>query len=159
MTVGKLPWRVSRVWRLMAALCRRKVAHGKERAAQVNGGGVQRIGGGLEFKAERFLGVKRGRLPDEDVGEVGKDAPVPLFVGHCQRVAGGGLADADVIEFRAEGGETGFDVAQTFAPRQLGKRQHKELLVSGQFADAEVAVVTGDTLVERFFAVFGGVVG
>ena len=105
----------------------------------------------MEFKAERFLGVKRGRLPDEDVGEVDKDAPVPLFVGHCQRVAGGGLADADVIEFRAEGGETGFDVAQTFAPRQLGKRQHKELLVSGQFADAEVAVVTGDTLVELVF--------
>ena len=123
----------------------------KQGQTEVNGGGVQRIGGGLEFKTERFIGVKRGRLLDEDVGEVGKDAPVALFIGHRQRVAGGGLADARVIEFRAESGEPGFDVPQTFAPGQLGKRQHKELFVSGQFADAEVAVVTGDTLVELVF--------
>ena len=63
-------------------------------------------------------------------------------------VAGGGLADADMVEFRAEGRQTGFDVAQTFAPGQLGERQHKELFVSGQLADTAVAVVTGDTLVE-----------
>ncbi len=120
----------------------------KERKAQVNGGGVQRIGGGLEFKAERFIGIERGGLPDEDLGEIGKDAPVPLFVGHRQCVAGGGLADAGVIEFGAEGRQTGFDVAQAFPPRQLCKRQHEELFVGGQLADAEVAVVTGDTLVE-----------
>ena len=123
----------------------------KQREAQVNGGGVQRISGGLEFKAERFIGVKRGRLLDEDVGEVGKDTPVPLFIGHRQRVAGGGLADAGVIEFWAEGRQAGFDVAQAFAPRQLGECQHEELFVSGQLADAEVAVVTGDTLVELVF--------
>ena len=124
---------------------------GKEREAEVNGGGVQRIGGGLEFKAERFIGIKRGRLLDEDVGEVSEDAPVALFIGHRQRVAGGGLANARMIEFRAEGREAGFDVAQTFAPRQLGERQHEELFVRGQLADAEVAVVTGDTLVELVF--------
>src|ERR1017187_7708892 len=123
----------------------------KEREAQVNGGGVQRISRRLEFKVERFIGVKRGRLLDEDVGEVGKDTPVPLFIGHRQRVAGGGLPDAGMIELRAEGRQTGFDVAQTFAPRQLGKRQHEELFVGGQLADAEVAVVTGDTLVEFVF--------
>jgi len=123
----------------------------KQREAEVNGGGVQRIGGGLKFKAERFVGVERGGLLDEDVGEVGKDAPVPLFIGHRQRVAGGGLADASVIELRAERRQAGFDVAQTFAPRQLGEGQHEELFVSGQLADAVVAVVTGDTLVEFVF--------
>ena len=123
----------------------------KQREAQVNGGGVQRIGGGLEFNAERFIGVERGGLLDEDVGEVGEDAPVALFVGVGQRAAGGGLADAGVIELGAEGRQTGFDVAQTFAPGQLGEGQHEELFVGGQFADAEVAVVTGDTLVELVF--------
>ena len=120
----------------------------KQREAQVNGGGVQRLGSGLEFKAEGFIGVERGGLPDENPGEVGKDTPVPLFVGHGQRATGSGLADAGVIEFRAKGCQTGFDVAQTFAPGQLGKRQHEERFVGGQLADAEVAVVTGDTLVE-----------
>lgn len=85
------------------------------------------------------------------VGEVGKDAPVPFFVGHRQGVTGGGLPDAGVIEFRAEGRQAGFDVAQTFAPGQLGERQHEKLFIGGQLADAEVAAVTGDTLVELVF--------
>ena len=123
----------------------------KQRETQVNGGGVQRIGRSLEFEAEWFLGVECGGLLDEDVGEVGKDAPVAFFVGLGQRAAGGGLANPGVIEFRAEGRQTGFDVAQTFAPRRLREGQHEKLFVSGQFADAEVAVVTGETLVELVF--------
>ena len=93
----------------------------------------------------------RARLPDEDLGEIGKDAPVAIFVGIGQGAAGGGLADAGVVEFRAKGRQAGFDVAQTFAPRQLGEGQHEELFVSGEFADAAVAVVTGDTLVALVF--------
>ena len=54
---------------------------GKERQTEVNRGGVQRIGGGLEFKTERLVSVKRGGLPDEDLGEIGKDAPVAIFIG------------------------------------------------------------------------------
>jgi hypothetical protein len=105
----------------------------------------------LEFEAERFPGVECGGLTDEDMGEVGKDAPVAFFVGVGQGAAGGGLADAGVIEFRAEGSQAGFDVAQAFAPGQLGESQHEELFVSGQLADAEVAVVAFDTLVELVF--------
>ena len=123
----------------------------KERETEVNSGGIQRVSCGLEFKAKGFIGVERGSLLDEHLSKVGKDAPVPLFVGHRQRIAGGGLADAGVIEFRAEGRQTGFDVAQTFAPSQLGKRQHEKLFIGGQLADTEVAVVTGDTLVKFVF--------
>jgi hypothetical protein len=61
-----------------------------------------------------------------------------FFVGVGQRAAGGGLADAGVMEFRAEGSQTDFDVAQTFTPSQLGEGQNKELFVGGQFADVEV---------------------
>ena len=102
----------------------------KERKAEVNGGRVQRIGCGLSA-GERFIGVERGGLLDENVGEVGKHTCQSLLVGHRQRVAGGGLPDAGVIELRAEGRQTGFDVAQTFAPRQLGERQHEELFIGG----------------------------
>jgi hypothetical protein len=61
------------------------------------------------------------------------------------------LADAGVIEFWAEGRQTGFNVTQAFAPGQLGEGQDEEVFVSGEFADAKVAVVTGDTLVEFVF--------
>ena len=123
----------------------------KEREAEVNGGGIQRIGGGLKFKAGRLIGVKRDGLPNERLSQIGKDAPVAIFVGVSQSAAGGGLADAGVVEFRTEGRQTGFDVTQAFAPSQLGKRQHEGRFVSGEFADTAVAVVTGDTLVELVF--------
>ena len=102
----------------------------------------------MEFKAEGLVGVKRGGLLDEDLSEVGEEAPVAFFIGVGQRAARDGLADAGVIESRAEGGQTGFNVAEAFAPGQLGEGQDEEVFVSGEFADAEVAVVTGDTLVE-----------
>jgi len=60
----------------------------KQRKAQVNGGGVQCIGGGLEFKTERLIGVKRGGLPDEDLGEVGKDPPVAMASASVLRAVG-----------------------------------------------------------------------
>jgi hypothetical protein len=63
----------------------------KEREAEVNGGGVQGISGGMEFKAERLIGVERGGLLNEAVGKVGKDAPVAFFVGVGQRAAGSGF--------------------------------------------------------------------
>src|SRR5450631_190084 len=113
----------------------------KEREAEVNGGGVQRIGGGLEFKTERFIGVKRGGLLDEDLGEIGKDAPVAIFIGIGQRAAGGGLADARVVEFGAEGRREGFEVARISAPGSLGNRQHQDLLIGGGFAEARFAAV------------------
>ncbi len=102
----------------------------------------------MEFAGEGIVGVERGGLPNENGGEVGEDAPVAFFVGIGERAARGGLADAGVIKFRAKRRQTSFDVAETFAPGQLSEGQHEKLLVSGEFADAEVAVIAGDTLVE-----------
>ena len=123
----------------------------EQRETEVNGGGVQCIGGGFEVGEERVFGVERGGLRDEDLGEVGEDAPVALFVGISQRAAGGGLAETGVIEFWTEGGQTGCDVAEALAPGELGESEHEEVFVGGEFADEEVAVVTGDTLVELVF--------
>ena len=97
------------------------------------------------------MGIKRGGLSDEDLGEVGEDTPVAMFVSIGQRAAGGGLAETGVIEFWTEGGQTGFDVAETFTPGQLRKSEHEEVFVSRKFADEMIAVVTSDTLVEFVF--------
>lgn len=121
------------------------------REAQVNGGGIQRVGGGLEIGAERVFGVKRGGLGDEDLGEAGKEAPVALLVGIGQGAAGDGLAETGVVKFGAQCGQTGFDVAETFALGELGKSEHEEVFVGGLCADEVVAVVTGDALVELVF--------
>ena len=123
----------------------------EQRETEVNGGGVQCVGGGFEFGEEGVFGVKRGGLSDEDLGEVGKDTPITLFVGIGQRAAGGGLAETGVIKFWTEGGQTGFDVTETFAPSELGEREHEEVFVGRKFADEMIAVITSDTLVELVF--------
>ena len=123
----------------------------KQRQTQVNGGGVQRVGGGLKFDAPRIAGIEDGGLLDEDLSEVGEEAPVAFFVGVGQRAAGDGLAKAAVIETRTERRQTGFNVAETFAPGQLGESQDEEMFVRGEFTDAAVAVITRDTLVELVF--------
>src|SRR2546425_9082684 len=123
----------------------------KERQAQVDGGGVQRVSGLLKFGGKRLVGVERRGLLNEPLSEVGEDAPVAAFVGVGQCAAGGGLANTAVIELGTQGAQTGFDVAQTFAPGQLGKSHDGELFVAGQLADPEVAAIALNTLVEFVF--------
>ena len=123
----------------------------EERQTQINGGGVQRVGGGLQFNAEGLVSVEGGGLLDENMSEVGEDAPVPGFIGVGQGAAGDGVSKARVIKLRTESGQTSFDVAETFAPGQLSESQDEKLFVSGEFADAEVAVVMRDALVELVF--------
>ena len=123
----------------------------KERQTQIDGGGVQSVGGLLQFGGERFVGVKGRGLLNEDLSEVGEDAPVAGLVGVGQRAASGGLANAAVIELGAQGMQAGFDVAQTLAPSQLGENHDDELFVAGQFADSEVATIASNTLVEFVF--------
>jgi hypothetical protein len=124
---------------------------GKEREAQVNGSGVQRVGRGLKFNAEGFIGVEDGGLLNEDLGKVGENTPVAAFISVGQGAAGRGLPDPGVIEFGAKGGQAGFDIAQAFPPGQLGESQHQEMFISREFADTEVAIITGDALVEFVF--------
>ena len=123
----------------------------EQREAQVHGGGVQGVSRGFEIGKERVFGVKRGGLDDADMSEVGEESPVALRIGIGQRAACGGLAETGVIKFRAERGQTGFEVAETFAPGQWSESEHEEVFVGGQFANQKVAVVTGDTLVKIVF--------
>ena len=105
----------------------------------------------MQFKAERLIGLERGGLLDEDAGEVSENTPVAVFIGIGQSAAGSGLTDAGVIQFGAKGRQAGFDVAQAFAPGELGEGQNEKVFIGRELADAEVAAVTGDTLVELVF--------
>ena len=124
---------------------------GKERQTQFDGGGIQRVGGGLQFGPQTLVGIELGRLPDQHLGKIGEDAPVAFFVGIGQGAAGSRFADATVIQLGAQRAQTGFDVAQTLAPRQLSKSHDQKLFVSRERADAPIATIASDTLVELVF--------
>jgi len=78
---------------------------------------------------EGIIGVEFCGALDEDLSEVGEDAPVVIFIGVGQRGACDRQADAGVIEFVAERVETGFDVAQAVTAREL--REGVTALVHG----------------------------
>src|SRR5262245_31118085 len=145
---GKVPLQRKQGVKLDCGFVPAKGRPGKERQAQVDGGGVQGIGGLLQFGGKRFVGIEPGGLPNEDLSEIREDAPVASFVGIGQRAAGGGLAYAAVIELGAQGVQTRFDVPQALAPGQLSKGHDGELFVAGELARAEIAAVALHTFVE-----------
>src|SRR5271169_3996172 len=114
----------------------------KNGQAQINGGRVERIDGAVEIEAERFLRVHRPCGRDQDLGEVGVDAPVDGLVGVRQSGARDAAAEAHVIELPLDGTQTGLDIAQAFAIGQLGEAKTKKLIQAGKAALSKIACVT-----------------
>ena len=72
----------------------------KQRQAQVDRGRVQRVDGRVEIDGHRLADVELARLPDQNLGEVGVDAPVAALVGVRQRRSLDRLAKTHVVELR-----------------------------------------------------------
>ena len=70
----------------------------EHRQAEVDGGGVQGIHGVVEIETERLVGVHGARDVNENLSEVGEDAPVVRLVGVGQRGARDHAAEAHVIK-------------------------------------------------------------
>src|SRR5271157_2603765 len=128
MNEGILPRRSSSVWSFTAALVDRNGAHGKHREAEIDGGGIQRIDGLVEFKRQWIVGIEPPRDDDEVLGEVGVDAPVAHGVGVRQGVAGNRAAETQMVELEGLRAKTRFDVAQALAPGQLREGKTKILI-------------------------------
>jgi len=121
---------------------------GEDRQAEVDGGGIQGVHRAVQIEAERFVGVHRARDVNEHLREVGVDAPVVRLVGIGQRRPRDLAAKAHVIELALHRAQTGFDVAETLAERQLGKGQTKELIEAGKSAHFVIAAVPRHALME-----------
>jgi len=100
----------------------------KQRKAQVDGGRVQRVQALIQLDADRIGEVKRSRDVDQNLSEVGEDAPVMRVIGIGQGGARHPPVKAHVIELASERSQTCLYVAQAIAVSQLGKA-HRQLLV------------------------------
>src|SRR4030095_3516512 len=109
-----------------------KVSPGKQRQAQVDGGGIERIDRLFQFHSELVLTIQLPRLGDQHLSEVGKDAPVAGFAGVGPGAARHVSAKPHMVELARHGSQTGFDVPQTFPKRQLSKRHDEELIETGE---------------------------
>ena len=105
---------------------------GKHGQAPIDGGGIERVDGVVEFQPEILLGVQWARDANQGLREVRMDAPVPFPVRIGQRVAGHAAADPHVIELLAMRAQADLDAAQAFAVSQLRERQTQELVQAGE---------------------------
>ena len=87
----------------------------EELQAKVDRCGIQRVRGLLQLNAEPIGLVQTPRVGDQNLSEVGVDAPVAVFVGIGQCAPRDRTSKARMVEFLVKGAEAGFDVPQTLA--------------------------------------------
>ena len=93
---------------------------------------------------KRFSTVKVASGGNQDLGEIGVDPPVAVFVGVCQRVARNLAPEAHMIELGLLSTKTSFDIAEAFAISELSKGQTEELIPAGEIFDVAIALVPID---------------
>ena len=120
----------------------------KKRKAQVDRRGVEGVHRVLQFHCERIVDVQALGGPDQDLGEVGVDAPVAILVGVGQGVPGDPSPDAHVVQLRSDGSQASLDVAQALPERQLREGHAEKLIEAGKTQDLVVAPIVADALAE-----------
>src|SRR5712691_212997 len=95
----------------------------KQTQTQVDGGRVQGIRGVFQRDRQRVLRVQLARPANQDLGEVGIDPPIVNAVGIGQRAPRNASPKARMIQLGSIRPQTGLDVPQALAVRQLSKGQ------------------------------------
>ena len=121
---------------------------GKKRQTQVDRCGVEGINGLLERQPEIVVGIKITGLMNEDLGEVGIDAPVASLVGIGQSASGHAAAESHVIEFRRHRSQADLNIAKTLAVSQLSEGHGEKLVPARETFDLMAAAIAGDTATE-----------
>jgi len=125
---------------LLPELCPRE-----QRKAQVDGRRIERIRRLFESYAEVVSGIQSSGDANKNLREVGINAPVSFFVCVGEGASRYLGSDSCMVEFGLHGTETGFDVSQALAVRQLSKGHAEKLVATGEVLDSVVALVSVDT--------------
>ena len=125
-----------------------ELSPGEQRQAEVDGRGIQRVGGMLELSAEAIGLVQSPSPSDQDLSEVRVDPPVAVFVGIGESAPGDDAAKARMIKLPLKGAEADFDIAQALAIGQLSEGHAKELIETREVANPLIAMIASDATVE-----------
>src|SRR5205807_8184186 len=135
-----LPRRSSSVCSFTALLRRRNFPHGKSDRHK----SMVVESRAYTVSDKRFSTVKVASGGNQDLGEIGVDPPVAVFVGVCQGVARNLAPEAHMIELGLLSTKTSFDIAEAFAISELSKGQTAELIPAGDIFDVAIAMVPID---------------
>jgi len=101
---------------------------GEERQAEIDGRGIEGVGGLVQLEVQRVARRVPASLGDDLLRESRVDPPVALLVGIGQRGTGDSALDAQVVESIPEGTKAGLDIAETLSVGQLGKGHTEEMI-------------------------------
>lgn len=116
----------------------------KPRQAQVDRRGVQRINRVRPIQTEVFPRIQGTRLGDHPLDKGGIDPPVSAFVGIGQHGTFHRQANTSVVQLGRLRRQTGLDVAQAFAIRQLCKGHDTKVFGARQRPTPVSAAIAGD---------------
>ena len=114
---------------------------GEQRKAQIDGGRVQCIQTVVQLHTDGIGRMQRPRDADQHLRKIRKDSPVVHLISIRQRGARHTAAKAHVVELAAKGSQTGLNVAETVAVRQLGEGHRQILIPAGETARSLLAAV------------------
>jgi hypothetical protein len=104
----------------------------------------QCLDGSLEMKSELGVDVETAGHGNQQLREVGIDAPVAHLICIGQGISRNSAAKTHVIEFVRSHAEASFDISQTLAISQLRKSHCKEPIPTGEALDLVIAIVALD---------------
>src|SRR5574337_201018 len=99
----------------------------EDRQAQLDRGGIKRIGGMCQLDIKGLVDIEATCRDDQTLREFGVDAPVALLVGIGQRAACDMPTNPQVIKLGLMRAQTDLDIAQTFTSRELSEGHAQEL--------------------------------
>jgi len=145
---GNTSSKVQQRMQFHGAFVNSELGPGKKREAEIDGGGVQGIGGLIQFDTEGIGGVEVARLADENLCKGGVDSPISDLVGMSQRIARNVPSETHVIEFPLSRTEASFDVPEAFPIGHLSEGHAEKLVPARKVFDLEVAVVSPNAFLE-----------
>ena len=84
----------------------------EEGQTKIDSRGIEDVDGLIQLDREPIVRIEFARLGDEDVREIGIDAPVAIPIGLGQSIACDGATKAEMIEFGFDGIQTDFDITK-----------------------------------------------
>jgi hypothetical protein len=120
----------------------------KHRQTQIDGGGVESVNRVFQIDSKGLVGIQPSCHRDQPLGKVAVDAPVASCVGVGKSVARHGAADAQVVELGGLRAQTGFDISETLAKRQLRKSHRQVLIQASEPLHLVMSTITRHTATE-----------
>jgi len=141
---GDIPPQVEQHVQLDRRLGGTEVRPWKKRQAQIDRRGIEGVNRRVQVDSKILVGIERLGFLNENLGDVGVDAPVPGFVGVGQCAARHRRADPHMEQLRMKTPQAGLDVAEAFPIGQLSEQHAKQMIPAGKRTNMLVSRISRD---------------